>query len=103
MTPQIPGYLLSFESIVSPPRDDHCAGPHLDGCRALARVPAVSLRDRRRVIGGVLRLGGLAPFSPPRTHSFPRPRPRPARRFSRLCSSSPSPPLLAPPGGKDPS
>jgi hypothetical protein len=31
MTPQIPGYLVAFESA---PRGGHCTGPHLDGCRA---------------------------------------------------------------------
>src|SRR6516225_11189258 len=34
------------------PRDDHCAGPHLVGCRAHAGLREVALRDCRRAIGG---------------------------------------------------
>src|SRR6476619_7752402 len=45
------------------PRDDHCAGPHLVGCRAHARLREVALRDCGRAIGGAHRLGGCRSVS----------------------------------------
>ena len=61
-------------------RDDHCAGPHLVGCRAHAGVDEVALRDCGRAIGGAHRLAGCRPVSRRgkyvfRDHRDPRCRP----------------------------
>src|SRR5215831_6141231 len=45
------------------PRDDHCAGPHLVGCRAHVGLREVALRDGGRAIGGAHRLGGCRSVS----------------------------------------
>src|SRR6516164_3714951 len=45
------------------PRDDHCAGPHLVGCRAHVGLREVALRDGGCAIGGAHRLGGCRSVS----------------------------------------
>src|SRR6478752_6631971 len=45
------------------PRDDHCAGPHLVGCRTHAGTREVASRDSGRAIGGAHRLGGCRSVS----------------------------------------
>src|SRR5215468_281824 len=45
-------WIRAFARIDPPaPRDDHCAGPYLVGCRAHACVREVALHDCRRAIG----------------------------------------------------
>ena len=61
MTPQIPGYLLSFELAFLPLVAAIALGPHLDGCRSNESASAVALHDCRCAVGGPHRLAGGRP------------------------------------------
>src|SRR5262249_10526725 len=57
-------WIRAFTRIDPPaPRDGHCAGPYLVGCRAHARICEVTLYDCGRAIGGAHRLAGCRPVS----------------------------------------